>query len=137
MTYTVEKGMLAPNFKNLIGEKFFGWEVLSLVKVGDNRPTIWLCRHECGTERELRADQLRRASNKYYSECSNAAVQGRKIKQQVATDVNQQVKDLRDLNSKNPDVPNPGHFKPVRVRRKMTDTERGLFEARQHSHWNL
>lgn len=135
MTYEVGKGMQAPNFKNLTGEKFFGWTVQSLVKIGDNQPTVWLCRHECGTERELRADQLRRASNKYCSHCSNAAIKEREKHQRVAMDTQEQVKELRNMNSNNPDVPNPGYFKPTRVKRKMTDTERGKLEATAYSRW--
>jgi len=94
--YVMGKGVDGPNFKDYSGSKFGDWEVLSVVAVGNNRPTTWLCRHKCGHERVLRVDQLRRKSKKYCT-CEGAPVKARK-KQRVAETTGRIASRLRSMN---------------------------------------
>ena len=44
--------------KDLTGQKFGRWKVLCKSKNKDTKATLWLCRCECGTEREIRHSSL-------------------------------------------------------------------------------
>ena len=96
--HVVESGTKAPNFKDFTGQTFHGWEVISLAAVGNGSPSEWNCRHTCGYERTLRADQFRRGSKKYCTCEGRADYHGRENDRKVAETVERQVSRLRHMN---------------------------------------
>lgn len=56
----------------MIGTKVGKWEVLSIAKVEQNRPSVFryfLCRCECGIEKAVRADGLKKGKSTQCEDC--------------------------------------------------------------------
>lgn len=57
--------------QDLSGQKYGRWTVLKLARRDKNRNAIWLCRCECGTEREIDGYTLRHGRTKGCTQCAH------------------------------------------------------------------
>lgn len=57
---------------DLIGQRFESWLVLRRAGVNSNAQVLWLCRCECGREREVLTSNLRAGRSRRCRSCSNS-----------------------------------------------------------------
>ena len=62
-------------FIDLTGQRFGSWTVLRLSQRIDNRSRCWLCRCDCGTERDVRTFSLRNGQSTSCGECDRIEIQ--------------------------------------------------------------
>lgn len=67
---TVNSTHRAHNFIDLTGQTFGRWAVLEFHSNAKGRGTRWLCRCECGTERPIYANNLKRGRSRGCRSCS-------------------------------------------------------------------